>query len=268
MKEPAGKKPFYMDRNFLVGFGFSLVIVVLYFFLVAPPARLNSQQTSTPQPGQPVQTSTPQQNGGWQPGITFTAPGSSPSDLLKTGDEIWIFTEEGKKLTRVNLAGKLQSETTLETLCSKAAWDGEALWCTEMSSRVTRLDAATGKWMGAFETEIESVQAIAWDGESLWLMTQGGGLGKYDRDGKQLESWQVGKFGFARDLVWAGGELWVAHIPPLLVQYDAQLKQVAQKDSFCGLSQGLLEYAIDWDGESLWFLDYISGQVTQCLLVD
>jgi hypothetical protein len=56
----------------------------------------------------------------------------------------------------------------------------------------------------------------------------------------------------------------VAHIPPLLVRYDAQLKQVEKKDSFCGLTQVLLEYSIEWDGESLWFLDYLSGQVMQC----
>lgn len=264
MKEPTEKKPFYRDRNFLAGFVFSLVIVLAFFFLVARPAQLKSQQQPTSQPSQPGQAAATVKPGGWQAEITFPAPGSSPTDLLKVGDEIWIFTDEGKKLAKVDLNGETRSEITLETLCSKAAWDGEAVWCTAMGSGVARLDIATGKLLEAFETEIESIQSIAWDGESLWLMTQGGGLGQYDRSGKQMDARQVGKFGFARDLAWVGDELWVAYIPPLLVSYDAQLKQIEKKDSFCGLSQGLLEYSIAWDGESLWFLDFISGQVTGC----
>ena len=105
-------------------------------------------------------------------------------------------------------------------------------------------------------------------GNDLWLMTQAGSLASYDRSGKNLETWKVAKNGFARDLAWVGDELWVAHIPPLLVRYDAQLKQIERMSTFCGLTQGLLEYSIEWDGESLWFLDFISGQVTQCSPVD
>jgi hypothetical protein len=268
MKEPVEKKPFYRDRNFLTGFVFSMVVVVVFFLFVARPARLKEQQQPTPQPGEPGQAAAPEQPAGWQPGISFAAPGGSPSDLLKVGVELWIFTDEGKKLVRVDLNGNNLSEITLEALCSKAAWDGKAVWCTELGPRVTQLDAATGKLLQAFETEIESIQSIAWDGENLWLMTQGGGLGEYDRSGKQVEASHVGKFGFARDLAWVSGELWVAYIPPLLVRYDAQLEQIEKKDSFCGLTQGLLEYSIAWDGESLWFLDYLSGQITQCLPVD
>lgn len=265
MKEPVEKKPFYRDRNFLTGFVFSMVIVVVFFLLVARPARLKEQQQPTALPNQPRLAEGADQPGGWQAGITFIAQGSFPSDLLRVGDEVWIFTDEGKKLAKLDLNGERRSEVALEFLCSKAAWDGEALWCTDMSNVVAKVDADTGKILVKFVIETDGTQSIAWDGENLWLMTQGGGLGEFDRSGKQVESNHVGKFGFARDLAWVSGELWVAYIPPLLVRYDAQLEQIEKKDSFCGLTQGLLEYSIAWDGESLWFLDYISGRISQCL---
>jgi hypothetical protein len=268
MKEPIEKKPFYRDRNFLTGFVFSMVIVLVFFLFVARPARLKAQQQSTALPNQPGLAAGTEQPGGWQAGITFIAPGSLPSDLLRVGNEVWIFTDEGKKLAKLDLSGVRQSEIMLETLCSKAAWDGEAVWCTDMGNVVAQLDAATGKVLLKFDIETDSTQSIAWDGESLWLMTQTGSLASFDRSGKELETKKVGKNGFARDLAWVGDELWVVHIPPLLVRYDAQLKEIEKKDSFCGLTQGILDYSIAWDGESLWFLDFISGQVTQCSPVE
>jgi hypothetical protein len=30
----------------------------------------------------------------------------------------------------------------------------------------------------------------------------------------------------------------------------------------------VLDYSFDWDGESLWYVELISGQVLQCIPVD
>lgn len=170
-----------------------------------------------------------------------------------------------EKLVKLNLKGEVQSETALEILCSKAAWDGEAIWCVNTSENVSKVDPATGKELGKFATGIESIQSIAWDGNSLWLLGPTGRLARYDRSGEQKELKRVGDYGFARDLAWMGLELWVVYIPPQLVHYDANFNPVEKTTTSCGLTKGVLDYAIDWDGKSLWFLDFISAQVLQCV---
>jgi hypothetical protein len=55
---------------------------------------------------------------------------------------------------------------------------------------------------------------------------------------------------------------------PQLVHDDASLKSIQKETSSCGLTKGVLDYAIDWDGESLWFVDFISAQILQCIPVD
>ncbi len=79
------------------------------------------------------------------------------------------------------------AETALEVICSKAAWDGEAVWCANMGANVSKVDPETGKVLEKFETDTERIQSIAWDGKSLRLMGQTGDLASYDRAGKQLE---------------------------------------------------------------------------------
>ena len=166
MKKPIKKTPFYRDRSFLFGFVFTMVIVVGFFFLVARPARMKDQQELTPQPNQQGQASL--YRAAWRlakPELPLSRPGGFPSDLLRVGDEVWIFTDEGKKLAKLDLNGEMRSEVVLEFLCSKAAWDGESVWCTDMSSSVAQMDAATGKVLVKFDTETEIIQSIAWDGE-------------------------------------------------------------------------------------------------------
>jgi hypothetical protein len=273
MKKLAENRPFYRDRNWLTGFVFSMVVVIGFYYLVMRPARERNSpppaQVGTAQTGQEgILPGTDQPGAGWQAGITFTAPGSLPSDVLRVGEEVWVFTDEGKKLVRLNLSGEVLAESALEVLCSKAAWDGEAVWCVNTSANVSKIEPATGKELGKFDTGIESMQSIAWDGDNLWVMTQTGSMARYDRSGQQLERKRVGDYGFARDLAWMGEELWVVYIPPQLVRYDAKLSVVERISSACGLTQGVLDYSIDWDGESLWFLDFISARVLQCVPVN
>jgi len=270
MKKPADKKPFYLDFNWLLGFVFSMAAVIGFFYLVVRPTQMRNStkptQTETAQAGQkkPLQ-GTLQINPAWKEGITFTAPGSLQSDLLRVGDEVWVFPDEGKKLVRMNLKGEVLAEATLEVMCSKAAWDGEVLWCINTSANVSKMDPTTGKELWKFDTGTESIQSIAWDGKSLWLMVQNGRMARYDQAGAQLELKRVADYGFARDLAWMGEELWVVYIPPQLVLYDAKFNPVEKTTVACGLTQGVLEYSIDWDGKSLWFLDFISGQILQCI---
>jgi hypothetical protein len=273
MKKPARNQPFYNNRNWQTGFVVSLVAVLVIYALVARPKT--DRDVTEPVQEVPIQTvqvsslpATALPETGWKEGLSFTAPGSLPSDLLRVGEEVWIFSDEGKTLARVSLMGELLSETALEATCGKAAWDGEAIWCVNMDAVVSKVDPQTGKLLEQFETEVERIQSVAWDGGSLWLMEQRGSIASYDRAGKQLESSRVGSYGFARDLAWKGNEVGVVYIPPQLALYDANFKLVERTNSACGLSQGVLDYSIDWDGESLWFLDFISGKVQQCLPLD
>lgn len=270
MKGPPGNQPFFLNRNWITGFVVSLLFVVGFFYLLVRPAALRNA-------AQPVLTGTEQfapgralpgtdlPGPGWQEGISFNAPGTLPSDLLRVGEEVWVFTDEGKKLARLNLSGEVLAEVALETQCSKAAWDGEGMWCVNTSASVIKVDPSSGQDLAKFDTGAEGIQSIAWDRKNLWLMTQNGGMARYDQSGQQLERKRVGDYGFARDLVWVGDELWVAYIPPQLVRYDAQFIQIEKISSSCGLAQGILDYSIDWDGESLWFLDLISARILQCL---
>ncbi len=270
MKRPEGNQPFYRNRNWLIGFVVSLAAVFLIYFLGTRPSRIrNAAEPVQAAPTLAAQGSTLpaalQPAAGWEEGISFTAPGALPSDLLRVGEEVWIFTDEGKKLARANLKGELLSETPLEGICGKAAWDGEAVWCVNMGAEVSKVDPETGKVLEKFETGTERIQSIAWDGKSLWLMGQRGDLASYDRTGKPLDNSRVGSYGFARDLAFKGDELWVVYIPPQLALFDANLKLVEKTDAACGLTKGVLDYSIDWDGESLWYVDFISGQVLQCI---
>ena len=270
MNEPAEKRPFYKEPSWVIGFVVSMAAVVGFYFFVIRPAQIRGftqpTQIATVPAGQvSALPGTVQPGSRWTEGITFTAPGSLPSDLLRVGEEVWVFTEEGKQLARLNLKGEVQSETALEILCSKAAWDGEAVWCVNTSEYVSKVDPETGKELNKFATGNDNIQSIAWDGNSLWLLGPTGGLARYNRNGERKELKGVGDFGFARDLAWMGSELWVVYIPPLLVHYDANLKSVEKTSSSCGLTKGVLDYAIDWDGKSLWFLDFISAQVLQCV---
>ena len=270
MKEPEEPKPFYLNRNWVIGFVVTMVAVIAYFFLVERPGGVTrvtpTAEANPAQTGQEASVAgTDQPKKGWREGIIFTAPGSLPSDLLRVGEEVWVFTEEGNQLAKLNLKGEVLSETPLEVLCSKAAWDGEVVWCINTSENVSKVAPETGKEQGKFATGIKSIQSIAWDGTSLWLLGVNGSLARYDRNGEQKELKGVGDYGFARDLAWIGSELWVLYIPPLLVHYDASFKLVEKITSSCGLTKGVLDYAIDWDGKSLWFLDFISAQVLQCV---
>ena len=269
MKKKTERKPFYRDRNWLTGFIFSLVAVLLIYYLAVQSGRMEdatrSDQSDTKQASSLEGTAQPK--AGWKEGVAFTAPGKLPSDLLRVDDEVWVFTDEGKKLERLTLEGKLLSEITLEVLCSKAAWDGETVWCVNMSTVVSRVNPETGVKMEEFDSGSESIQSIAWDGESLWLMGKTGGLARYERSGEQIERKRVADYGFARDLAWTGEELWVVYIPPQLVRYDRAFKVIEKTSVACGLSEDLLEYSIDWDGESLWFLDFISARTLQCVPV-
>jgi hypothetical protein len=273
MNKPSGNPPFYRNRNWLIGFIVTLAAVLLFYYLETHPAKIQNapepiQGKASPTAQVGAVLATPQPETGWKAGITFTAPGELPSDLLRVGEEVWIFTEEGKKLARVNLKGEVLSETALEGVCGKATWDGEAVWCTNMSAEVSKVDPETGRVLEKFETDTERIQSIAWDGESLWLLVQRGSLASYDRTGKLLDHSRVGSYGFARDLAFKEDGLWVVYIPPLLAQYDASFKLVDKTDQTCGIAKGVLDYAIDWDGESLWYVDFISGQVTQCIAVN
>jgi hypothetical protein len=273
MKRSEGNQPFYRNRNWLFGFVVSLSAVFLIYYLGTRPSRMRN--AAEPVQGNPTLAAqgsalpaTLQPAAGWEEGITFIAPGPLPSDLLRVGEEVWIFAEEGKKLVRVNLKGEILSETPLEGVCSKAAWDDEALWCANMGAEVLKVDPETGKVLEKFETDTERIQSIAWDGKSLWLMTQRGSLASYDRAGKQLESRRVGSYGVARDMAFKEDELWVVYIPPQLTLYDASFKLIEKTDAACGITQDVLDYSIDWDGQSLWFLDFISGRVLQCIPAD
>jgi hypothetical protein len=270
MDRPGGNQPFFRNRNWLIGFAVSLGAVLVFYYLETRPARVQSTPEPTqanPTPTGPVSglPSTLQPQAKWKEGISFTAPGISPSDLLRVGEDAWIFTEEGKKLARVNLKGELLSEITLEAVCSKAAWDGEAIWCIDLGAEVTKVDPQTGRVLEKFGTDAQRIQSIAWDGKSLWVMAQRGSLASYDRAGNPLEGNRVGSYGFARDLAFKEDGLWVVYIPPQLALYDASFKLVEKTGTACGLSKGVLDYAIDWDGESLWYVDFISGQVLQCI---
>jgi hypothetical protein len=273
MKRSDGNQPFYRNRNWLIGFVVSLAAVFLIYYLETRPSRIQNsvepvQASPTPAAQGSILPATLQPASGWKEGISFTAPGPLPSDLLRVGEEVWIFTEEGKKLVRVNLKGEMLSEATLETICSKAAWDGEAVWCVNMGAEVSKVDSETGNVLEKFESDAERIQSIAWDGKSLWLMGQRGSLANYDRAGKKLDGSRVGSYGFARDLAFNGNELWVVYVPPQLALYDANFKLVEKTDSACGITKGGLDYSIDWDGESLWYVEFISGLVLQCIPAD
>src|SRR5512139_583333 len=102
MKRPAGNQPFYRNRNWLIGFVVSLVAVFLVYYLGTRPPRIQNapeplQGNRTPAAQGNALPATLQPEARWKEGISFTAPGASPSDLLRVGEEVWIFTEEGKR---------------------------------------------------------------------------------------------------------------------------------------------------------------------------
>jgi hypothetical protein len=270
MNKPPGNPPFYRNRNWLIGFIVTLAAVLLFYYLQTRPSRI--QNAAEPIQGQPSPTAqvgavlaTPQPETGWKAGITFTAPGTLPSDLLRVGEEVWIFTEEGKKLVRVNLKGEMLSETALEGFAAKQpGMAGGLVHQYECGGFEDRSE--TGKVLSKFETDTER-KSIAWDGKSLWIMVQRAAWPVMT--GREAADTQPGgELRFARDLAFKEDGLWAVYIPPLLAQYDASFKLVNKTDATCGVTKGVLDYAIDWDGESLWYVDFISGQVTQCIAVN
>jgi hypothetical protein len=270
MNEFRDPRPFYRDPGWILGFVFSMVVVIVIYFLVIRPAQVRQKMhvssANTPQAvsGQ-QQPGTEQPGEGWQEGISFMAPGTMPTDLLRVGEEVWVLADNGQILYRLTLSGDLISELTLTTPCLKAAWDGQVLWCINTSLNVTGVDPNTGDELSNFAASVKDLQSITWDGMELWLMTLEGNLANFDRKGEQLERKGGSRYGFARDLVWAGDDLWVGYIPPVLAQMDKDLKLIKKVDPSCGIAQGTLDFAMDWDGKSLWFVDGITGRVTQCV---
>jgi hypothetical protein len=79
MGQPPEKKPFYLNRNWMIGFVVTMIAVIAYFFLVTRPRQvanaIPTAQTPPAQVGQEVCSSTDQAGAGWKE-VTI-APGSS-----------------------------------------------------------------------------------------------------------------------------------------------------------------------------------------------
>ena len=84
MKQPAEQKPFYLNRNWVIGFVVSMVAVIAYFFLIVQPGKVTNAtptaQATTPQTGQETSAAgADQPDTGWKEGITFTTSAALPS---------------------------------------------------------------------------------------------------------------------------------------------------------------------------------------------
>ena len=147
MKKSEGNQPFYRNRNWLLGFVVSLAAVFLIYYLETRPSRMRNaaepvQATPTPAAQGNLLPATLQPAAGWEEGISFTAPGPLPSDLLRVGEEMWIFTEEGKKLVRVNLKGEMLAETPWKRFAARQPGMvrrcGASIWAQRFRSSIQK----------------------------------------------------------------------------------------------------------------------------------
>lgn len=229
-----------------------------------PKPVTGSAGTQTPLTPITVGIPEDQTNLNWQEGISFRTPGADPKDILRVGDEVFIFYSSPEDtLFRLNLQGEILSEIALSMPCDHVAWDGTAVWCAGWNSKtVYQLDPLSGAELSKLETDLE-IEAMVWKGDNLWVMDGYHNLGKYDRTGKRLQRVGLEFAYYPGDLVWVGEELWLFS-GNKVVRYDQQLDYIGEFSWQCGGN----DVSGDWDGESLWVVSPNLNRVTQCTRVE
>lgn len=152
----------------------------------------------------------------------------------------------------VQLLGVLTAPTEVP---GDLAWDGEALWVTDIAGeQLYRVSPSDGRILQQLRLPGLGVlaQGVAWDGEALWVaMPLDEQLYRLDpRDGRVLSQLPLSGTD-VRALIWDGATLWVVD-GAQLVQVDVANGQPLQTIS---LPPGADPAGLAWDGQQFWWID-------------
>ncbi len=145
-------------------------------------------------------------------------------------------------------------------------WDGQVLWATDCAtSRIDKVDPATGRVVGSIDVPGVNSDELAWDGEKLWVSdhtaTEMPGMGAppprlYRVDPvssavlARLEAPGLGKYPMG--VAWDGTSLWNVDTTDRRI-YQLDPSTGAVKRSLSSPAAGAC--GLTWDGACLWLTD-------------
>lgn len=139
---------------------------------------------------------------------------------------------------------------TVTGLC----WDGEALWVSDYTASIWRVDPADGAVLKTLTGPVEGSDGLAWEDGDLWTISRESSdetIYKIDTtDGSVVSQFPDPTAGFAGGLAWDGSVLWISNYYPH--ELILQVNPATQETLAVFAAPGDKPFGLAYDGTTLW----------------